>query len=212
MANTTNLDLVKPLGTDHALVAQINSNSDKIDAEAGRTRANFAAEYSASSAYAVGAFCTHNGILYQCNTAIGSGGEAWTAGHWTQISAGDAIVANSQAIAGKANNSTKIAKAVSITTSTTLTCTGVSVNIPAGKEFAILAKATYQNNEPLEIALSTSNTAIRSYNTVARSDNRSTISFAGYTDPDYIGSLTLYVWARYASSGQNDIDVSGYYR
>ena len=99
MANTTNLDLVKPLGTDHALVAQINSNSDKIDAEAGRTRANFAAEYSASSAYAVGAFCTHNGILYQCNTAIGSGGEAWTSGHWTQISAGDAIVTNSQAIA-----------------------------------------------------------------------------------------------------------------
>ena len=101
MANTTNLDLVKPLGTDHALVAQINSNSDKIDAEAGRTRANFAAEYSASSAYAVGAFCTHNGILYQCNTAIGSGGEAWTSGHWTQISAGDAIVANSQAIASQ---------------------------------------------------------------------------------------------------------------
>jgi hypothetical protein len=77
----------------------INSNSDLIDAEAGRTRANFAAEYSTSSAYAVGAFCTHAGILYQCNTAIGSGGEAWTAAHWTQISAGDAIVANNQAIA-----------------------------------------------------------------------------------------------------------------
>jgi hypothetical protein len=106
MANTTNLDLVKPLGTDHALVAQINSNSEKIDAEAGRTRANFAAEYSASSAYAVGAFCTHNGILYQCNTAIGSGGEAWTSGHWTQISAGDAIVANNQAIATLNSNFT----------------------------------------------------------------------------------------------------------
>lgn len=31
MANTPNLDLVKPAGTDHALVSVINSNSDKID-------------------------------------------------------------------------------------------------------------------------------------------------------------------------------------
>ena len=35
MANTTNLDLVKPLGTDHALISQINGNMDKIDAYAG---------------------------------------------------------------------------------------------------------------------------------------------------------------------------------
>lgn len=36
MANTTNLDLIKPAGTDRALVAQINSNSDKIDLFAGK--------------------------------------------------------------------------------------------------------------------------------------------------------------------------------
>lgn len=119
MANTTNLDLVKPLGTDHALVAQINGNSDKIDAEAGRTRANFAAEYSASSAYAVGAFCTHAGILYQCNTAIGSGGEAWTSGHWTQISAGDAIVANNQAIAILNTNTVNIVSHTTVQSSAT---------------------------------------------------------------------------------------------
>ena len=35
MANTPNLDLVKPAGTDHALVSVINSNSDKIDAGYG---------------------------------------------------------------------------------------------------------------------------------------------------------------------------------
>jgi hypothetical protein len=104
--NTSILGLSKPAYTDDADVAVINSNSDLIDAEAGRTRANFAAEYSTSSAYAVGAFCTHAGILYQCNTAIGSGGEAWTAAHWTQISAGDAIVANTQAIATLNGNKT----------------------------------------------------------------------------------------------------------
>ena len=31
MANTPNLDLVKPAGTDQALISVINSNSDKID-------------------------------------------------------------------------------------------------------------------------------------------------------------------------------------
>jgi hypothetical protein len=37
MANTTNLDLVKPAGTEHALISVLNSNSDKIDAFAGTT-------------------------------------------------------------------------------------------------------------------------------------------------------------------------------
>lgn len=36
MANTTNLELVKPIGTDHALVSDLNGNSDKIDAYAGK--------------------------------------------------------------------------------------------------------------------------------------------------------------------------------
>ena len=88
MANTTNIDLVKPAGTDYALVSVLNSNSDKIDAEAGRERANFAGTYSTSSAYAVGAYCIYQGNLYRCKTAIGSGGEAWTSGHWDQVSVG----------------------------------------------------------------------------------------------------------------------------
>ena len=40
MANTQNLDLVKPLGTDHALVSVLNNNSDKIDAYAGAVNAS----------------------------------------------------------------------------------------------------------------------------------------------------------------------------
>ena len=42
MANTANLDLVKPAGTDHALVSVLNQNSDKIDAFAGKTNAAMA--------------------------------------------------------------------------------------------------------------------------------------------------------------------------
>jgi hypothetical protein len=39
MANTPNIDLVKPAGSDHALVSVLNSNSDKIDTFAGSTNA-----------------------------------------------------------------------------------------------------------------------------------------------------------------------------
>lgn len=42
MANTPNINLVKPLGTDKALVSVINDNSDKIDAFAGSVNTNMA--------------------------------------------------------------------------------------------------------------------------------------------------------------------------
>lgn len=82
---TTNLGLTKPALSESADVGVINDNSDKLDAEAGKSRANFAATYSASSAYAVGAYCERGGNLYRCTTAIPSGGEAWNSGHWTQV-------------------------------------------------------------------------------------------------------------------------------
>lgn len=82
---TTNLGLTKPALSESADVGVINDNSDKIDVEAGKSRANFAATYSASSAYAVGDYCERGGNLYRCTTAIGSGGEAWNSGHWTQV-------------------------------------------------------------------------------------------------------------------------------
>lgn len=44
-----------------------------------------ASMYSSSSAYAVGAYCIYEGKLYRCTTAIATG-EAWTVGHWSQIS------------------------------------------------------------------------------------------------------------------------------
>ena len=45
-----------------------------------------AQEYDATSAYIVGDYCIHSGLLYKCNTAIATGGEAWTVAHWTQVS------------------------------------------------------------------------------------------------------------------------------
>lgn len=42
MANTPNINLVKPFGTDKALVSVINDNSDKIDTFAGSANTNMA--------------------------------------------------------------------------------------------------------------------------------------------------------------------------
>ena len=47
-----------------------------------------AAEYSASSTYAVGEYVMYNNALYRCTTAITTA-EAWTAAHWTAAKIGE---------------------------------------------------------------------------------------------------------------------------
>ena len=42
-----------------------------------------AAEYSAAQTYALDDYCTHDGKLYRCTTAI-TEAEAWTEAHWTE--------------------------------------------------------------------------------------------------------------------------------
>lgn len=54
----------------------LHSLSSKAD------RTSLAPEYSATSAYSVGAIVYHDGNIYQCKTAIAGGGEAWNADHW----------------------------------------------------------------------------------------------------------------------------------
>ena len=45
-------------------------------------RASLLIEYSATSAYSVGAIVCYDGSIYQCKTAIAEGGEAWNEEHW----------------------------------------------------------------------------------------------------------------------------------
>jgi hypothetical protein len=61
MANTPNIDLVKPAGTDHALVSVLNSNSDKIDTFAGTTNAAIANKADKSD---VSSICKVGAIQY----------------------------------------------------------------------------------------------------------------------------------------------------
>ena len=100
MATTTSvLGLTKPAYSEAADVSVLNSDMDLIDAEAGRVRSNIAANYSASSAYAVGDLCLYTGVLYRCKTAIGSGGEAWNSGHWDAVKIAGQLSALSDQIA-----------------------------------------------------------------------------------------------------------------
>ena len=66
---------------DYADIAELTENIPDIIAE----------EYSSSSSYAVGDFCLKDGLLYVCNTAIGSGGETWNSSHWDSTSLTDAL-------------------------------------------------------------------------------------------------------------------------
>ena len=72
------------------LIAKIQDCEDAT--EAAEAAAAFvpnviAPAYSASGTYVVGDYCTKDGYLYRCNTAI-STAEAWTAAHWTQVTTG----------------------------------------------------------------------------------------------------------------------------
>ena len=73
---TTNLGLIEPAGQDRALVANINTNSEKIDAEAGKARANFALVQNgdtATQAISQGQLVVWKGTLKKATANIASG-------------------------------------------------------------------------------------------------------------------------------------------
>lgn len=53
---------------------------------------DFAPVYDSTATYAVGDYCTHDNKFYVCTTAI-STAEAWTVGHWNQVSVAEIATA-----------------------------------------------------------------------------------------------------------------------
>ena len=70
----------------------------RVDAKADRT--SLAPEYSATSAYSVGAIVYHDGSIYQCKAAIADGGEAWNAEHWELRKLDDFFTESNSLLAG----------------------------------------------------------------------------------------------------------------
>ena len=67
----------------------LNENWEKIDRQVLRAMAA-AAVYDQGATYQQGDFCTQGGLLYRANQVIAQP-EAWSAGHWTEISITDVI-------------------------------------------------------------------------------------------------------------------------
>jgi len=74
---------------DSTGVATLTSDIKAITDATYPANAAIAPPYDSTSAYAVGDFCLKDGLFYKCNTAIASGGETWTAAHWTLTDTAD---------------------------------------------------------------------------------------------------------------------------
>lgn len=79
--NVINIDAIA------GMIEDMEDATDAAEAAAAFVPNVIAPAYSTSATYAVGDYCTKDGYLYRCNTAI-STAEAWTAAHWTQVTTG----------------------------------------------------------------------------------------------------------------------------
>lgn len=99
MTTTANLGLSLPESNDYADISVLNANFQKLDTVVSAAKS--AEEYNAAGTYAVGDYCTKDGKLYKCTTAI-TAAEAWNAAHWAETTVGGEFAALYTALAGKA--------------------------------------------------------------------------------------------------------------
>lgn len=79
-----NEDAITALSGIHFFKGGKRINTAEESPDISKVAHNLAAEYDSTSTYAVGDYCTHDGTLYKCSTAINTA-EAWTAAHWTAV-------------------------------------------------------------------------------------------------------------------------------
>lgn len=107
MATTTsNLGLVKPTEAEYALVTEINANSDKIDAEVGKERSNFALVQNgdtATQAISQGQLVVWKGVLKKASANIASGATL-SSSNLTDDSIAAELASLNSKIANKANS------------------------------------------------------------------------------------------------------------
>lgn len=113
-----------------------------------------APEYDATSTYEIGDYCIYSGMLYKCNTAIATGGEAWNAAHWTQVSVSSEL---HNSLTGlnimSYGNSTWADFIDAYTTNSVVYCRASSNSNPASGSQTRLAFMAYVNNaaNPTEV-------------------------------------------------------------
>ena len=66
MQYSTNYQFLKPQPGEHALVTNINSNTDSLDSLLYKHKINISNVYSSSATYTVGEYVTYEDVLYKC--------------------------------------------------------------------------------------------------------------------------------------------------
>lgn len=95
----------------------------------------------------------------------------------------------------------------SFSAQTTLSATGLSIEIPANSNFSIMVNLIFVNSSPQEVAISTSNSSLNERNTVYRSET----AFASFSGRTGSSAATFYVWAKYNVAASNFLYYSGWY-
>ena len=194
MATTTsNLGLIEPAGQDRALVANINTNSEKIDAEAGKVRDNFALVQNgdtATQAISKDQLVVWKGVLKKATANIANG--ATLSG--SNLS-DDTIAAELAAL------NSKIAKAVN--NKTDFVFPGYASDVHDGNNEYIVQHngiavftIIFDNNNYSQIAIILNNNYLTAENQM--------ISSNGISLENHIRYLTIPVFA-------GDVIKSGYY-
>ena len=83
--NTTAGELGEAIASDFEYTQELDTEEKTLTGAVNEVLTyakNIAEEYDPTATYAIGDFCTYEGVLYKCVTAITTA-EAWTAAHWT---------------------------------------------------------------------------------------------------------------------------------
>lgn len=78
---TLDLNQIQALASDLRAVSDVTYPAKNVIAD----------DYTSLHGYEIGEYCLRNGLLYKCNTAISSSGEAWNSNHWDENNIGNNI-------------------------------------------------------------------------------------------------------------------------
>ena len=150
IAYNKSAEVQTPTGTWQAFKLMTDEVHEADSAHIAQNTANFASAFSDTTSYAEGDYVTYNNVLYCCTTAHTAG--AWDAGHFTQVTVGDELVALDTLIPSGASSSNQLATknqtTVSYQTSQTVTATGdwqetcQMYNIAAGTYLATIYRSS----------------------------------------------------------------------
>ena len=87
--------------------------------------------------------------------------------------------------------------------------TGCSYTIPANSIYAVEGCAWYLASRPEYVALCTSDTNVNAQ--LANGGNAALMASVGYIGSTSSSSLTIYLWAKYAGTGSNSVQLNGWY-